>query len=79
MIISDCTNNNSDSLSIQVMLNPERPEGGKTYFLSPRCLTSLESERGGLLILDAISLLKTVFAKVESVLLAKNLKSYIHR
>lgn len=48
----------------------------KAYFLSPRCLTSLLSATGGLLTLEATSLLRTVLAKVESVLLARNLKSY---
>lgn len=35
-----------------------------------------ESEIGGLLTLEAMSLLTTVFAKVESVLLARNLNNY---
>lgn len=35
-----------------------------------------DSERGGLLTLEAISLLSTVLAKADSVLLARNLKSY---
>jgi hypothetical protein len=34
---------------------------------------------GGLLTLEEISLLTTVFEKVESVLLARNLKSYTRR
>lgn len=42
----------------------------------PRCLTRRERDRGGLLTLEAMSLLTTVFAKVEPVLLARNLKSY---
>ena len=42
----------------------------------PRCLTSLERDRGGLFTLEEMSLLTTVFAKVEAVLLARNLKSY---
>jgi len=36
----------------------------------------LDIEIGGLLILEEISLLKTVFVKAESVLLDRNLKSY---
>ena len=44
--------------------------------LFPRCLTSLVSETGGLLVLDAINLLRTVLQNAESVLLLKNLKSY---
>jgi len=39
----------------------------------------LESETGGLLILDATNLLSTVLLKDDSVLLARNLKSYIQR
>ena len=35
-----------------------------------------ESEIGGLLTLEAMSLLTTVFAKVESVLLARTLNNY---
>jgi hypothetical protein len=35
-----------------------------------------EIERGGLFTLDETSLLRMVFAKAESVLLARNLKSY---
>jgi hypothetical protein len=45
-------------------------------FFSPRCLTSLDKEIGGLLTLDEINLLNTVLLNAESVLLAKNLKSY---
>ena len=44
--------------------------------LLPRCLTRRERDTGGLLTLEEISLLTTVFAKVEPVLLARNLKSY---
>lgn len=47
-----------------------------THFFSPRCLTSLLIATGGLLILEETSLLRTVLAKVESVLLPRNLKSY---
>ena len=36
----------------------------------------METEIGGLLTLDEMSLLKTVLANPESVLLARNLKSY---
>jgi hypothetical protein len=36
-----------------------------------------ESERGGLLTLDETSLLTTVLAKVEPVLLARNLNNYM--
>lgn len=42
----------------------------------PRCLTRRERDRGGLFTLEEMSLLTTVFAKVEPVLLARNLKSY---
>ena len=38
-----------------------------------------EIEMGGLLTLEAISLLTTVFAKVEPVLLARNLNNYKRR
>ena len=37
---------------------------------------TLESERGGLLTFEDRSLLRTVLAKAESDLLARNLKSY---
>ena len=37
---------------------------------------SLESDTGGLLFLDATNLLSTVLLKDDSVLLARNLKSY---
>ena len=43
--------------------------------LSPRCLTSLLSETGGLMVLEATSLLRTVLQNLESVLLERNLKS----
>ena len=45
--------------------------------MSPRCLTSLEIERGGLFTLDDTNLLRIVFANADSVLLTRNLKSYI--
>lgn len=38
-----------------------------------------ERDMGGLFTLEAMSLLNTVFAKAESVLLARNLKSYKQR
>lgn len=38
-----------------------------------------ERDKGGLFTLEAMSLLNTVFAKAESVLLARNLKSYKQR
>lgn len=43
--------------------------------LSPRCLTSLLSDTGGLMVRDAISLLRMVLQKLDSVLLERNLKS----
>ena len=43
--------------------------------LDPRCLIILLIETGGLLVLDATSLLRTVLQKEESVLLERNLKS----
>ena len=46
-----------------------------TYVLSPRCLTILLSDTGGLLVLEATSLLKMVLQKLDSVLLERNLKS----
>ena len=46
-----------------------------TYVLSPRCLTNLLSDTGGLLVLEATSLLKMVLQKLDSVLLERNLKS----
>jgi len=50
-----------------------------TYWFFPRSFTSLETETGGLLILDDINLLSTVFEKEDSVLLERNLKSYTKR
>ena len=44
--------------------------------LLPRCLTSLEMERGGRLVLEAMSLLRTVLVKAESVLRDRNLNNY---
>ena len=44
-----------------------------------RSLTSLVSEMGGLFTLEATSLLSTVLAKADSVLLVRNLKSLISR
>ena len=44
-------------------------------YLPPRCLTSLLSETGGLIVLEATSLLRMVLQKLESVLLERNLKS----
>ena len=46
------------------------------YCLDPKFLTNLESESGGLLILEETSLLRMVLEKTESVLLERNLKSY---
>merc|ERR550532_1639743 len=46
---------------------------------SPRCLTSLVRERGGLLTLEETSLRRTVLVNLESVLLDKNLKSFTRR
>ena len=55
------------------------PESAKmtdlTYVLPPRCLTSLLRETGGLLTLEATSLLRMVLQKLLSVLLERNLKS----
>ena len=50
-----------------------------TYWLEPRCFTNLEIETGGLLVLDATRRLRTVLTKAESVLLARNLKSFTRR
>ena len=47
--------------------------------LPPRCLTSLLRETGGLIVLEATSLLRMVLQKLESVLLDRNLKSYSQR
>ena len=44
-----------------------------------RCLASLESERGGLLVREATSLLSTVLQNAESVLLVRKRKSLISR
>lgn len=49
------------------------------YWFWPRCLTRRLTETGGLLILEESSLLSTVLAKAESVLLERNLKSYTDR
>ena len=53
----------------------ERFEKNESYFFSPRFLTRRLTDTGGLLILDEMSLLRTVFEKAESVLLDRNLKS----
>jgi hypothetical protein len=45
------------------------------FFLSPRSLAMRETDRGGLLMREETSLLRMVFAKADSVLLARNLKS----
>ena len=42
----------------------------------PRCLISLERESGGRLVLEATSLLRTVFVNAESVLRDRNLNNY---
>ena len=47
--------------------------------LEPRCLIILLRETGGLLVLDATSLLRMVLQKAESVLLERNLKSYTQK
>jgi len=44
--------------------------------LLPRCLMSLDKERGGLLVLEAMSRLRTVFVNAESVLRDRNLNNY---
>ena len=44
--------------------------------LAPRCLTILERESGGRLVLEEISLLRTVLVKAESVLRERNLNNY---
>ena len=44
--------------------------------LSPRCLTILERDTGGLMVLEATNLLRMVLQKLDSVLLERNLKSY---
>lgn len=77
-IVSHGTNNDGDSVSI--ITREQRLAIGNlndvmTYFFSPRCLMSLEREMGGLLTFEAMSLLTTVFAKVEPVLLARNLNN----
>ena len=43
--------------------------------LEPRCLISLLRATGGLMVLEATSLLRMVLQKLESVLLERNLKS----
>ena len=43
--------------------------------LLPRCLIILLRETGGLMVLDATSLLRMVLQKLESVRLERNLKS----
>ena len=48
----------------------------QNYCLAPRCFTRREIETGGLLTLEATSLLRMVLAKADSVLLTRNLKSY---
>jgi len=72
-VVSDGANNNGDSVSTL-----EDDYQRVSYFFSPRCLIKRESEIGGLFTFEATSLLTTVFAKVEPVLLARNLKSYIN-
>ena len=47
--------------------------------LEPRCLIILLRETGGLLVLEATSLLRMVLQKAESVLLERNLKSYTQK
>ena len=72
-VVSDGANNNGDSVS-----KIKDDYQCLYYFFSPRCLIKRESEIGGLFTFEATSLLTTVFAKVEPVLLARNLKSYIN-
>ena len=53
-----------------------RLRGEISYWFAPRCLIRREIESGGLLTFEETNLLKIVLAKVESVLLTRNLKSY---
>jgi len=48
-------------------------------FLSPKCLTILLRDTGGLIVLEATSLLRMVLQKLDSVLLERNLKSYAQK
>lgn len=45
------------------------------FYLVPRCLTILERDTGGLMVLEATNLLRMVAQKLDSVLLERNLKS----
>ena len=47
--------------------------------LVPMCFTSLLRDTGGLIVLEATSLLRIVLQKLESVLLERNLKSCAQR
>lgn len=47
--------------------------------LVPRCLTILERDTGGLMVLEATNLLRMVLQKLDSVLLERNLKSLTNR
>jgi hypothetical protein len=70
IVISNSANTNRNFVSTM----KKESFNNNTYDLA--CLTSLESERGGLFTLEETSLLKTVLQKPESVLLERNLKSY---
>ena len=59
------------------MINDALDYRAENTYLSLRRTESLEIEIGGLLVLDETSLLKTVLQKADSVLLERNLKSYI--
>ena len=69
-VISHGADNDGDSVSAWIR---------RAYCFWPRCLMMRDRDRGGLFTLDETSLLSTVFAKVESVLLARNLNSLITR
>jgi hypothetical protein len=71
LIISDSADDNGDSVSTD-----RRVKMLQTYCLEPRCLISLESDRGGLLVLEETSLLRTVEVNAESVLRDRNLNNY---
>ena len=78
-IISDGADDDSDSISIAMKQEGWDDISQKfkvAYLFSPRCLTRREREIGGLLTLEAMSLLTMVLAKTESVLLARNLNNY---
>jgi hypothetical protein len=72
LIISHGSDNNDGSVSSA--RKHAVKQGGRTYFF-PRCLTILLRETGGLMVLEATSLLRTVLQNLDSVLLERNLKS----